>query len=61
MTLATRVGSVELPNPIMTASGTSGHGAELQAYFPLEELGAALGPDAVPDRHHPFARQAHGV
>ena len=42
MTLATRVGSVELPNPIMTASGTSGHGAELQAYFPLERLGAVV-------------------
>ena len=42
MSLATRVGSVELPNPIMTASGTSGHGAELQAYFPLEQLGAVV-------------------
>jgi dihydroorotate dehydrogenase (NAD+) catalytic subunit len=40
--LATRVGSVELPNPIMTASGTSGHGAELEAYFPLEQLGAVV-------------------
>ena len=34
------VGAVELPNPILTASGTSGHGAELDAYFPLRELGA---------------------
>jgi dihydroorotate dehydrogenase (NAD+) catalytic subunit len=40
--LTTRVGSVELANPIMTASGTSGHGAELQAYFPLERLGAVV-------------------
>jgi dihydroorotate dehydrogenase (NAD+) catalytic subunit len=40
--LATRVGSVELPNPILTASGTSGHGAELDAYFPLERLGAIV-------------------
>jgi dihydroorotate dehydrogenase (NAD+) catalytic subunit len=31
-----------LPNPIMTASGTSGHGAELEAYFPLEQLGAIV-------------------
>jgi dihydroorotate dehydrogenase (NAD+) catalytic subunit len=33
---------VELPNPIMTASGTSGHGAELGAYIPLERLGAVV-------------------
>ena len=38
--LRSRVGAVELPNPILTASGTSGHGAELDAYFPLAELGA---------------------
>jgi dihydroorotate dehydrogenase (NAD+) catalytic subunit len=38
----TGVGSVELPNPVMTASGTSGHGAELHAYFPLERLGAVV-------------------
>ena len=40
--LATRVGSVLLPNPVMTASGTSGHGAELAAYFPLDSLGAVV-------------------
>lgn len=38
----TAVGDVELPNPIMTASGTSGHGAELDAYFPLRDLGAVV-------------------
>ncbi|HEY7628047.1 MAG TPA: dihydroorotate dehydrogenase [Ilumatobacteraceae bacterium] len=38
--LRTRVGSVELPNPVMTASGTAGHGAEFQAFFDLAELGA---------------------
>lgn len=40
--LSTAVGSVALPNPILTASGTSGHGAELQAYFPLSSLGAVV-------------------
>jgi dihydroorotate dehydrogenase (NAD+) catalytic subunit len=40
--LRTRLGHVELPNPIMTASGTSGHGAELDAYFPLARLGAIV-------------------
>jgi dihydroorotate dehydrogenase (NAD+) catalytic subunit len=38
----TRVATVELANPVMTASGTSGHGAELDAYFPLARLGAMV-------------------
>ncbi|MBW3549132.1 MAG: dihydroorotate dehydrogenase [Actinobacteria bacterium] len=40
--LATRVGSVALPNPVMTASGTSGHGAELGRYLDLSSLGAVV-------------------
>ncbi len=40
--LATRVGAVELDNPIMTASGTSGHGAELAEYGALDGLGAVV-------------------
>jgi len=40
--LTTRVGSVTLPNPVMTASGTAGHGDELAAYFPLGGLGATV-------------------
>jgi dihydroorotate dehydrogenase (NAD+) catalytic subunit len=40
--LPTSVGSVRLPNPILTASGTAGHGAELGRYFPLGELGAVV-------------------
>ncbi len=40
--LRVRIGSVELPNPVMTASGTSGHGAELDAFFPLRDLGAVV-------------------
>ena len=40
--LAVDVGSVELPNPVMTASGTAGHGAELDAYASLAELGATV-------------------
>lgn len=38
--LRTRVGSVELPNPVMTASGTAGHGVEFQSFFDLAGLGA---------------------
>ena len=40
--LTTTVGSVALPNPVMTAAGTSGHGAELAAYFDLSLLGAVV-------------------
>ena len=40
--LTTQIGSVTLPNPVMTASGTSGHGAELADYFDLSALGAVV-------------------
>lgn len=40
--LTTSVGSVLLSNPVMTAAGTSGHGAELSAYFDLAALGAVV-------------------
>jgi len=38
--LSVRVGSVTLGSPIVAASGTAGHGAELAAYGDLAELGA---------------------
>jgi dihydroorotate dehydrogenase (NAD+) catalytic subunit len=31
-----------MPNPVMTASGTSGHGAELGRYVDLSEIGAVV-------------------
>jgi dihydroorotate dehydrogenase (NAD+) catalytic subunit len=40
--LSTTVGSVTLPNPVMTASGTAGHGTELGAYQDLSRLGAVV-------------------
>ncbi|HLN06039.1 MAG TPA: dihydroorotate dehydrogenase [Acidimicrobiales bacterium] len=40
--LATVIGSVRLPSPVMTASGTAGHGAELGAYFDLSTIGAVV-------------------
>ena len=40
--LRTTVGSVTLPNPVMTASGTAGHGAELAPYLDLGALGAVV-------------------
>jgi dihydroorotate dehydrogenase (NAD+) catalytic subunit len=36
------VGSVTLRSPVMTASGTAGHGAELAPYFDLASLGAVV-------------------
>ncbi len=38
--LTTRVGSLVLPNPIMTASGTAGHSDEFKSYLKYRELGA---------------------
>lgn len=40
--LTTTIGSVTLPNPVMTASGTAGHGTELSAYVDLSGLGAVV-------------------
>jgi dihydroorotate dehydrogenase (NAD+) catalytic subunit len=40
--LSTSVGTVTLRNPILTAAGTAGHGAELAAYFDLGQLGAVV-------------------
>lgn len=40
--LRTTIGSVVLPNPVMTASGTAGHGAELAPYLDLSSLGAVV-------------------
>jgi len=40
--LTAPVGSLRLVSPVMTASGTSGHGAELASYFDLRRLGAVV-------------------
>jgi len=40
--LTTRVGRVTFPNPVFTASGTAGYGAELGAYVDLAALGAVV-------------------
>jgi len=49
--LGTRVGSVSLPAPILTASGTAGHGAELANYFDLSAIGAVVAKSL---RHEPW-------
>jgi dihydroorotate dehydrogenase (NAD+) catalytic subunit len=40
--MSLRIGSVELANPVMTASGTAGYGTELAAYMDLSALGAVV-------------------
>lgn len=40
--MSTRVGSVEFPNPVMTASGTAGYGPELARAFDLSTIGAVV-------------------
>ncbi|HVX16923.1 MAG TPA: dihydroorotate dehydrogenase [Acidimicrobiales bacterium] len=40
--LSTTVGGVRFPNPVMTASGTAGHGAELRHFFDLSALGGVV-------------------
>ncbi len=40
--LSTRLGSVALPNPVMTASGTAGHGHELADHLDPASLGAVV-------------------
>jgi dihydroorotate dehydrogenase (NAD+) catalytic subunit len=40
--MSTMVGTTWLPSPVMTASGTAGHGAELARYVQLDTLGALV-------------------
>ena len=47
--LRAEVGSVHLPNPILTASGTAGPGAELGAYVDLASLGAVVVKSLAPE------------
>ena len=47
--LTTTVGSVQLPNPVLTASGTAGHGDELSAYVDLSRIGAVVVKSLSPE------------
>ena len=40
--IAARIGTTELPSPVMTASGTAGHSDELAAYIDLADIGAVV-------------------
>ncbi len=43
-----QVGDVKLSHPILTASGTAGYGAELDAYFSLREIGGVVAQSIAP-------------
>src|ERR1700724_4785173 len=40
--LRTKLGHVELPNPILTASGCAGAGRELAQFFDVSKIGAIV-------------------
>jgi dihydroorotate dehydrogenase (NAD+) catalytic subunit len=47
--LTTAVGTVRLPNPVLTASGTAGYGDELGRYVDLSSLGAVVVKSLSPE------------
>lgn len=46
--LTVRIGSVTLPAPVMTASGTAGYGTELAPFMDLSQLGAVVTKSLAP-------------
>ncbi len=46
--METVIGSVTLPGPVMTASGTAGYGDELAPFMDLSELGAVVTKSLAP-------------
>ena len=62
--LTTKLGSLTLKNPVMTASGTFGYGVEYdQEFFPISELGAVVvkGIAPLPVHGNPTPRIAETV
>ncbi|MBN2654482.1 MAG: dihydroorotate dehydrogenase [Nitrospirae bacterium] len=58
--LSVKIGRLELPNPVMTASGTFGYGQEYSEFFDIERLGAIVvkGLSYVPKQGNPPPRIA---
>ena len=46
------LGRIQLKNPVMTASGTFGYGAEYEEFFPVSELGAVVLKGVAPWQSH---------
>ncbi len=58
--LKTRIGSLELKNPVLTASGTFGYGLEYQDYMDITKLGGIIvkGTTLMPRQGNPYPRMA---
>ncbi len=53
--LSVSIGGVNLPNPIMSAAGTAGYGAELAAFIDISRMGAMVMKSLAP-----FPWEGHG-
>lgn len=60
MNLAVKLGSLELKNPVLTASGTFGYGLEYADFMNLERLGGFIvkGTTLEPRQGNPYPRMA---
>ena len=58
--LAVKLGSLELKNPVLTASGTFGYGLEYADFMNLERLGGFIvkGTTLEPRQGNPYPRMA---
>ena len=58
--LNTKIGSLELKNPVMTASGTFGYGSEYADFMDICRLGAIIvkGTTLAPRQGNPYPRMA---
>ncbi len=58
MNLTVKIGSITMKNPVMTASGTFGYGAEMSEFVDLNELGAIVvkGISLMPRQGNPSPR-----
>ncbi|TFH38726.1 MAG: dihydroorotate dehydrogenase [Bacteroidia bacterium] len=58
--LRVNIGGLECKNPVMTASGTSGFGPELEDFFDISELGALLVKGTTLEKRegNPYPRMA---
>ncbi len=58
--LNTKIGSLELKNPVMTASGTFGYGTEYSDFMDINRLGAIIvkGTTLNPRQGNPYPRMA---
>ena len=58
--LNTKIGSLELKNPVMTASGTFGYGTEYADFMDISHLGAIIvkGTTLNPRQGNPYPRMA---